>query len=219
MAKRRPSGDGMVRQRPNGLWEGRIVAGHKADGRPIFRSVFARTQKELMAKLDALKETYCGISLTEDSILTLGEWLEKWFEGKRRSLRPSTVQYYESMIRTYIIPRLGSRRLTQLTATEVGLFCSELKERGREKEHPKNGLALSSSTVRSVHGVLRQALADAQKQGLIPDNPAEQTGSYCRGRSERRSGSCSARRSTRCWIPSGRTGSGTTSSIRRSRPG
>ena len=29
MAKRRPSGDGMVRKREDGRWEGRIVVGHK----------------------------------------------------------------------------------------------------------------------------------------------------------------------------------------------
>ncbi len=28
MAKRRPSGDGMVRKREDGRWEGRIVVGH-----------------------------------------------------------------------------------------------------------------------------------------------------------------------------------------------
>ena len=34
MAKRRPSGDGMVRKRDDGRWEGRIVVGHKKNGPP-----------------------------------------------------------------------------------------------------------------------------------------------------------------------------------------
>ena len=51
MAKRRPSGDGMVRQKKKGQWEGRIVVGHKANGSPIFRYVYAKTQKELLQKL------------------------------------------------------------------------------------------------------------------------------------------------------------------------
>ncbi|MBP8640240.1 MAG: hypothetical protein KBI01_04995 [Oscillospiraceae bacterium] len=34
MAKRRPSGDGMVRKRPDGRWEGRIVVAHKDNGDP-----------------------------------------------------------------------------------------------------------------------------------------------------------------------------------------
>ena len=51
MGKRRPSGDGMVRKREDGRWEGRIVVGHKENGNPIFRYIYADTQKELTAKL------------------------------------------------------------------------------------------------------------------------------------------------------------------------
>ena len=41
MAKRRPSGDGMVRKREDGRWEGRIVVGHKSNGDSIFRYIYA----------------------------------------------------------------------------------------------------------------------------------------------------------------------------------
>ena len=54
MAKRRPSGDGMVRRREDGRWEGRIVVGHKQNGEPIFRYVLAKTQKELLDKLSKI---------------------------------------------------------------------------------------------------------------------------------------------------------------------
>ena len=47
MAKRRPSGDGMVRHKEDGRWEGRIVVGHKENGESIFRYVYGKTQKEL----------------------------------------------------------------------------------------------------------------------------------------------------------------------------
>ena len=56
MAKRRPSGDGMVRKREDGRWEGRIVVGHKKNGDSIFRYISAPTQKELSVKLRQLTE-------------------------------------------------------------------------------------------------------------------------------------------------------------------
>jgi len=34
VAKRRPSGEGMIRQKKKGQWEGRIVVGHKENGDP-----------------------------------------------------------------------------------------------------------------------------------------------------------------------------------------
>lgn len=60
MGKRRPSGDGMVRKRPDGRWEGRIVVGHKADGSSIFRYLYADTQKELTTKLRQNIDAYQG---------------------------------------------------------------------------------------------------------------------------------------------------------------
>ena len=65
MGKRRPSGDGMVRRRKDGRWEGRIVIGHKNNDSPIFRYVSAKTQKELLKKLHQSMEEYQGVDLSE----------------------------------------------------------------------------------------------------------------------------------------------------------
>ena len=78
MANRRPAGDGMVRQKKRGQWEGRITVGHKSDGRPIYRYVYGKTQKETLEKLHQRIEDYRGVELTEDSKLTLSEWLDRW---------------------------------------------------------------------------------------------------------------------------------------------
>ena len=75
MAKRRPSGDGMVRKREDGRWEGRIVVGHKENGDSIFRYIYAGTQKELTERLRQNIGFYQGIDLTGQSKITLSEWL------------------------------------------------------------------------------------------------------------------------------------------------
>lgn len=90
MAKRRPSGDGMVRKREDGRWEGRIVVGHKDNGDSIFRYVYADTQKELTARLRKCITAYQGVDLTEQSRLTLSEWLDQWLVSKEGMVRPGT---------------------------------------------------------------------------------------------------------------------------------
>ena len=80
MGKRRPSGDGMVRKREDGRWEGRIVIGHKDNGEPIFRYVSAKTQKDLLKKLHQNIEEYRDVNLCEDSKMSLREWLDRWLE-------------------------------------------------------------------------------------------------------------------------------------------
>lgn len=65
MSKKRPDGDGPVRKRSDGRREGRIVIGHKEDSTPIFKSVFAKTQKKLMPKLHAAIDEYRGVDLID----------------------------------------------------------------------------------------------------------------------------------------------------------
>ena len=49
--RRRPQGDGTIRKRSDGRWEGRIIIGHKKNGSPIFKSVFGKTQKSALKQL------------------------------------------------------------------------------------------------------------------------------------------------------------------------
>lgn len=88
MAKRRLSGDGMVRKREGGRGEGRIVVGHKENGDSIFRYVYADTQKELTVKLRQHIDIYQGVDLTNQSRMTLAEWLDQWLENIAGTIRP-----------------------------------------------------------------------------------------------------------------------------------
>ena len=46
VARRRKAGDGTVRQRKDGRWEGRIVIGYDDNGYPKTKNVLAKTKKE-----------------------------------------------------------------------------------------------------------------------------------------------------------------------------
>ena len=97
MAKRRPSGEGMIRQKKKGQWEGRIVVGHKENSDPIFRYVYAKTQKELIGKLHLKIDEFRDAELTEDSNMSLGEWLDKWIaEYMIGTIRESTLDGYKT---------------------------------------------------------------------------------------------------------------------------
>ena len=56
MARKRKAGDGTVRQRKDGRWEGRIVIGYDDNGYPKTKNVLAKTKKECVEKLQKLKE-------------------------------------------------------------------------------------------------------------------------------------------------------------------
>src|SRR5699024_11059427 len=174
MAKRRPSGDGMVRKREDGRWEGRIVVGLKSNGDSIFRYIYADTQKELTAKLRQNIDAYQGVDLTEESRMTLSEWLDRWLEQMALTLRPGPLKRYRGDMDRHVKPRLGQKRLTQLTAEDLRELYRFLLEQGRIAPRPGQGPGLSPATVRGIHAALHQALQAAADQCLIPNNPTKQ---------------------------------------------
>ena len=174
MAKRRPSGDGMVRKRDDGRWEGRIVVGHKENGDPIFQYTLAPTQKSLMPKLHQNIETFRDVELCEDSRMTLAQWLDRWLdEYAVPRLRASTMTGYRSYAEQYIKPLLGGKKMNSVTTTDIQRMYAKLKKEGRVREHPKHGHQLAASTVRRIHTMLHRALEDAVRAHIIPSNPAD----------------------------------------------
>lgn len=161
MAKRRADGEGNVRQKRPNLWEGRIVAGHKKDGSPIYKYVSGRTQKEAYEKLRELIVEYRNVELTEDSQITVEEWLQKWMdEYMMFSVKEQTWKSYESVIRLHIIPNLGNKKVASLTTSVVQKFYNKLLSEGK-----------SGSLVRDAHLILHQAMDVAVKENLIAKNP------------------------------------------------
>ncbi len=174
MAKRRPSGDGMVRKREDGRWEGRIVVGHKEDGDPIFQYVLAPTQKALLPKLHQNIEIFRDVELCEDSRMTLAQWLDRWLEEYAAlRLRESTMSSYRMYAEQYIKPRLGNKKMNSITSADIQWMYTKLKKEGRIREHPEHGRVLSAGTIRRIHTMLHRALGDAVKAHIIPRNPAE----------------------------------------------
>ena len=176
MAKRRPSGDGMVRKRDDGRWEGRIVVGHKYNGEPIYKYVLAKTQSELTQKLHDKIEMYRDADLSEDYNMTLGEWLDKWIsEFMTFTLRPSSLYGYEMVINCQIKPFLGNRPLSALTTNEIQKFYNNVKKNGRVHPDKQHGTEISDSMVRKIHLLLHESLDMAVKQRLLVSNPTNGT--------------------------------------------
>ena len=163
----------MVRKREDGRWEGRIVIGHKENGDPIFRYIYADTQKELTAKLRQNITAYQGVDLTEECKMTLSEWLNRWLEQMGAVLRPSTLDHYRRDMDHHVKPYLGQKKLTQITPADLRKLYDTLKQHGRVHPRPDQSRGLSTTTVHGIHTTLHHALKSAVDQRLLPHNPAD----------------------------------------------
>lgn len=185
---RAASGSGTIRQRPDGTWEARFVVGHDpGTGKPIRKSVYAKTQKEVRQRMAQAIVAVDNHEYFEPSKMTLAEWLDIWAAEYMGDKRYSTRRTYRANIETHIKPALGAVRLSQLAPHIIQKFYNTLLTSGCKKpKRDKNGkiikkdgkpvcepAPMSAKTVRNIHGTLTKALSTAVDIGYLRFNPAD----------------------------------------------
>ena len=116
MDKKRKAGEGTLRLRKDGRWEGRIVVDYDENGKPKTKNVTAKTKAECLKKLEALKEK-CGIVTGKATPeMPFGDWLDLWYKTySKPNIRITTQLSYENRIYLHIIPSIGKIPLNKLT--------------------------------------------------------------------------------------------------------
>ena len=170
---KRKQGEGTVRLRSDGRWEGRIVIGYNEKGNPKTKSVLAHTKGECEEKLKALKEELGKIAQRVKPEMPFGEWIDYWYQSFcKPALRESTQSGYENAIYRHIIPNLGHIPLCKLAQNDLQQFYANLKKNGRLRYSDTCGKGVSDRTVRACHSRCRSALEKAVDDGLITRNPS-----------------------------------------------
>ncbi|GAA2849871.1 site-specific integrase [Actinoplanes cyaneus] len=193
---RRANGEGTIFQRADGRWcgAGYVLA---ADGTRKRIYVYGTTRRDAADKLATkLADSNRGLVVAADPNLTVDDYLTAWLTGvARHRLRATTYVTYETLIRRFLIPGLGNRRLATLTVRDVRTFLDRLPkvcqccawgwDAKRDPEHrvkarrprccaignccAKN---VSPNTVRYVRAVLSTALADGVREDILGRNVA-----------------------------------------------
>ena len=132
MTKKRKYGDGSVRLRKDGRWEGRIVIAYDERGFPKAKSVLAKSKWECQQKLEKLKQELKSPTEKLTDNISFGDWMDFWFrEFASPRLKESTKETYGYRIYKQIIPRLGHIPLKELKQADLQGFYASLKKEGR----------------------------------------------------------------------------------------
>lgn len=176
MAKRRANGEGSIRKRKDGRWEGRYTAGRDpSTGKPIYKNVLGKTQAEVKEKLKTAIEKNSRLD-TRSGHYTVGQWLDTWMENYAKlQVRPSSHKTYQGFIENHIKPAIGDIPLERLTTMDLQRLYKHLLENGRvaciaSRNKPRG---LSVKTVRNINQMISSALNCAMDQRLIPTNPSK----------------------------------------------
>jgi integrase len=161
MAKRRGNGEGSITRRKDGRWEARYTA-HTASG-PKRKVIYGKTRAEVAEMLaKAISDRSSGLTFDAGS-LTVGEFLDRWLKDSvRDTVRQSTYERHEELVRIHIRPAVGRLKLKALTPAHVQSFYRDRLDSG-----------LSPATVQKIHVVLHKALDQAVNWNLIPRNVTE----------------------------------------------
>jgi integrase len=162
MARKRAHGEGTISKRKDGRWEAKVSVGYKLNGTPNRPTVYGRTQAEVREKLEAIKRQLATGSYT-DGKLTLAVYLERWLSEKARTIKPSTLEQYQTCINRCIVPRAGGIKLDKLTPIQVQTLVNEIQD--------TSGAARAAK----CRTVLFSAYKQAIRWQLVTRNPVEAT--------------------------------------------
>lgn len=164
MAKtaRRQAGDGALFQRKDGLWVARLDLGWDSRGRRMQWQGASKTQAGALAKLREARANRDTLGTIPSKGKPLADWLSTWLEDiVRPNVKPNTFHSYRVLATRHIIPTIGKVPLSKLTPGHV-----------RELRKHCMGAA-SLATANAAHRVLKAALSDAEREGLVPRNVAK----------------------------------------------
>ncbi len=109
--------------------------------------------------------------------VTVSRYLStRWLPTREGRLRPTTAFRYENMIDRYVLPHIGRVPLRSLNVTHLEDLYAYLRRSGRHDGGP-----LAPKTVLNVHQILRTALGDAERAGLVQRNVARLMDPPCHG--------------------------------------
>ena len=153
MAKKRGNGEGSITRRKDGLYMARYTV--QTPTEPKRKAIYGKEREDVAEKLiEALSNRNKGL-IFEGEDQSLSAYLDRWLNGSvKGSIKPSTFESYERMIRNHIKPALGHRKLKNLAPDHVQYFYQFKLDAG-----------LAPGTVRLMHGILHKALEQAVKWG------------------------------------------------------
>ncbi|MGW1276838.1 tyrosine-type recombinase/integrase [Streptomyces tsukubensis] len=158
--KRNPNGAGTITKRADGRYQAAVYV-PQPDGTRARKYAYGKTWAECDEKRRALLDKAAqGIAVPtrSDKLVT---WLPYWLENVVKPRRKrTTYAKYETHVRRYLVPMLGTKRLESLSVADVRRFLVQLERK------------TSSATAKESHRVLRTALTAACREELITRNVA-----------------------------------------------
>ncbi|MBQ8001872.1 MAG: site-specific integrase [Clostridia bacterium] len=176
MARKRANGEGSIKQRKNGTWEGQ----YSLDGKR--KSVYGKTQAEVKTKLRNILTEIENNTYSEQGKMLFTDWLKEWLEVYAKpNVKPSTFDSYHGYVYKHIIPWFPKVAIKDLRADTLQRFLNDKLKSGRldKIKNPETGKletrpgGLSEKTIKNIYNMVHAALKQAYINGITQRNIAD----------------------------------------------
>lgn len=162
MARRRGAGEGCLYKHANGLWAGVVQLGVDENGKRRRRTVYGKTQAEVLRKVDEQRALAAAGSWADPSSRKVGEFLTTWLSDcAAPRVKPGTLDYYKQALRP-ARESIGGIPMRSLSPLHAQAMLRRMEEGGA-----------SQRARQMTYTVLRTALRDAVRMRLLIANPLD----------------------------------------------
>ncbi|HCT91785.1 MAG TPA: site-specific integrase [Lachnospiraceae bacterium] len=137
-----------IYKRKDGRWEGRYKK-ERVDGKVRYGAVYARTYRDVKVKLEKAKKAFETGKTSGTKAGKVKDIGNQWLAEMALTLKESSINKYEDILRCYVLPELGEEELSEVTNQHVMDFTDRLLADGG-----RNAQGLSPATVAEILSVL-----------------------------------------------------------------
>lgn len=131
-----------------------------------------KRQKAVEAFAYAFEQKCMNGQLLEGEKITLQDFITRWTAEKaQQELQPGTLEKYQAVIDSFILPALGHLKLSEIKPHTVNAFFVSLTKNGSRHDGKPGGY--SKGTINKVSNVLSSILRTAVEWEAIERNPCD----------------------------------------------
>lgn len=153
----------------NGTWtvrarvfdpvSGEVKQRSKSTGFKIKDSTKRRAEQAMREIVAEWEKEANAVPIKRDPLFS--EYIQKWLDKKAMSKQPNTVKSYTDYANIHILPALGNLKVRQMTLQHLQIYYKEKLK------------CLSVNSIKKHHVVIKGALLDAVRDGIITVNFAD----------------------------------------------
>jgi integrase len=171
--KRRTYGSGAVFQRKDGMWIGRIQAGHDSQGRARRITVSAKTEALCKERLEDKKREIARTGIPEHlsgKRVTVEAWSQVWLQAAVDEMRPKSYATTKSAVKVWIVPTIGHKRLDSLTPTDIRSVAKAIHAKGRKASTSVRTFATMMDVPERIFHIRRPDLNVSDREAMSLDD-------------------------------------------------